>query len=60
MQAPCRAVDAVLVAVESHQRVVGQGADDGAFQVAGQRQQGTLAHLDTQHDVLVLQVEVDV
>ena len=38
VHAPGCAIDAVVVAIERHQCVVGQRGDDGTFQVVGNRQ----------------------
>jgi len=60
MQAPCCAIDAVLVTIQRHQRVVGEGSDNGALQVACEREQRALLDTDDEQDVLTLNIEIDV
>ena len=60
VQAPGCAVDAVFVAVQRHQCVVGQRADHRVLQVAGKREQRTLVDIQTQNDIPAVQGEVDV
>ena len=60
VQAPCSAIDAVLITVEGHQRVVGKGGYDSALELSGKGEQRTVLQANDKHDVAALEVEIDV